>query len=108
MLEEQQQHLVRHSNSSRTDGTEDDEGEDGTVRGADTEQAPTVDQGDDYDDEYEDQLQTPQMTVPIDTPHGEDDDLYDDDDGRTETRSKMGTATQRDYEEELGGFFFCR
>jgi hypothetical protein len=43
------------------------------------------------------------MTVPIDTPHGEDEELYDDEqEGRTETRSKMGTATQREYEDELG------
>lgn len=106
VLEEQQQQLVRHSSSSRTDGTEDDEGEDGTVRGI--EQAPTVDQGGDYDDEYDDEvgLRTPHMTIPIETPRDEDEELYDDDDedqdGRTETRSKMGTATQRDYEDELG------
>lgn len=67
---------------------------------------PTVDHGED-DDEYgdEDLLQTPHMTVPIDTPRGEDEELYDDEhDGRTETRSKMGTATQREYEDEMGKF----
>jgi hypothetical protein len=65
---------------------------------------PTVDQGED-EDEYgdEDLLQTPHRTVPIDTPRGEDEELYDDEhDGRTETRSKMGTATQREYEDEMG------
>lgn len=71
------------------------------------DRAPTVDQGGDYDDEYNDesQLQTPHMTNPIETPRDEDEELYDNDedqDGRTETRSKMGTATQRDYEDELG------
>lgn len=101
---EQQQQLVHVPARSRTDGTEGDEAEDGTVRGADHDQAPTVDHAED-EDEYEDQLQTPQMTVPIDTPHGEDEELYDEEqDGRTETRSKMGTATQREYEDEMGTF----
>lgn len=71
-----------------------------------------MDRGEEDEDEYhdEDQLQTPHMTVPIDTPHGEDEELYDEEpDGRTETRSKMGTATQRDYEDEMGkSFVFLR
>lgn len=79
----------------RTNPTDD--GEEGTVRGHGDH--PTVDQGEDEDDYGDEGLQTPHMTIPIDTPHDDHDDLYaDEHDG--ETRSKVGTATQREYDDD--------
>jgi hypothetical protein len=102
-------HIERLEDATRVYSRHSDHHHDedeGTFQGPEQDQAPTVDngeEGDEYGDEY---TQTPHMTVPIDTPHGEAAEFYDEEDldeeGRTdgETRSKVGTLTQREYDGE--------
>ncbi len=107
ILRDQQKHIAALEDANRALAQapprqiEDDDKE--TIRGPEPDQAPTVDGG---EEEFEDDYTENHMTVPIDTPQDDHEELYEEgDDVRTneqtdgDTRSKVGTLTQHDFDE---------